>query len=278
MRGEVRALRVKATDTVNQISYTVFTDKGRYQIPNLPPSSYSVADCRGGVRRRRPRPLTVTAGAAQTVEPRAQAQAGHRAGRRARRAPRRSRTTAPSERTADGTADRAPRLRRAVSAEPGPRRHGEGMLHVPRPDRLARQRAAQRSRSGGARSTACSTSTAASPGMAPECRRPPTIACPRSRWSSIVKYLTANFGPGIQAARPEDRSARQGRGGAQPGDLRAVRGAAADARRVQADWHVRRSADPIAALGLGQRRRPGVVYMSGNRSGSIVAVDTRSST
>ena len=42
-RGEVRALRVKATDTVNRISYTVFTSKGRYQIPSLPAGSYSVA-------------------------------------------------------------------------------------------------------------------------------------------------------------------------------------------------------------------------------------------
>src|SRR5262245_63008011 len=41
-RGEVRALRVKATDTVHKISYTVFTTKGRYQIFNLPASTYSV--------------------------------------------------------------------------------------------------------------------------------------------------------------------------------------------------------------------------------------------
>src|SRR5207249_7115689 len=41
-RGEVRALRVKATDTVHRISYTVYTTKGRYQIFNLPPSQYTV--------------------------------------------------------------------------------------------------------------------------------------------------------------------------------------------------------------------------------------------
>jgi streptogramin lyase/mono/diheme cytochrome c family protein len=41
-RGEVRALRVKARDTVHRISYTVFTQKGRYAINNLPPSSYDV--------------------------------------------------------------------------------------------------------------------------------------------------------------------------------------------------------------------------------------------
>ena len=41
-RGEVRALRVKATDTVNRISYTVFTSKGRYHIGKLPASTYDV--------------------------------------------------------------------------------------------------------------------------------------------------------------------------------------------------------------------------------------------
>jgi mono/diheme cytochrome c family protein len=41
-RGEVQALRVKATDTVHRISYTVFTTKGRYQIFNLPPGQYTV--------------------------------------------------------------------------------------------------------------------------------------------------------------------------------------------------------------------------------------------
>lgn len=41
-RGEVRGLRVKAKDTVHRIAYTVFTSKGRYQIYNLPPSTYEV--------------------------------------------------------------------------------------------------------------------------------------------------------------------------------------------------------------------------------------------
>lgn len=41
-RGEVRAFRVQAVDTVHKITYTVFTTKGRYQIYNLPPSRYEV--------------------------------------------------------------------------------------------------------------------------------------------------------------------------------------------------------------------------------------------
>ena len=40
--GEVRALRVKAHDTVQRIAYTVYTQDGRYRIFNLPPSTYDV--------------------------------------------------------------------------------------------------------------------------------------------------------------------------------------------------------------------------------------------
>ena len=41
-QGSVRAFRVKARDTVRRIVYTVFTNKGRYQIFNLPAGSYDV--------------------------------------------------------------------------------------------------------------------------------------------------------------------------------------------------------------------------------------------
>ena len=40
--GDVRALRVKAHDTVQRIAYTVYTQDGRYRIFNLPPSTYDV--------------------------------------------------------------------------------------------------------------------------------------------------------------------------------------------------------------------------------------------
>ena len=42
-RGEVRALRVKAHDTVHRIAYTVYTVDGGYRIFNLPPSTYVVS-------------------------------------------------------------------------------------------------------------------------------------------------------------------------------------------------------------------------------------------
>ena len=47
-RGEVRAFRVKAQDTVRRITYTVFTNKGRYQIANLPAGSYQVSAVQAG--------------------------------------------------------------------------------------------------------------------------------------------------------------------------------------------------------------------------------------
>ena len=64
--GEVRALRVKAKDTVNLISYTVFTNAGRYQIRNLPPSSYTVEIVEEEFEAP-PQTVAVSAGAAQTV-------------------------------------------------------------------------------------------------------------------------------------------------------------------------------------------------------------------
>jgi hypothetical protein len=47
-KGAVHAVRVKARDTVRRIAYTVFTTKGRYQIYNLPPSSYEVSALQDG--------------------------------------------------------------------------------------------------------------------------------------------------------------------------------------------------------------------------------------
>jgi streptogramin lyase len=41
-RGEVRAFRVAAKDTIHKITYTVFTRRGQYNIYNLPPSTYEV--------------------------------------------------------------------------------------------------------------------------------------------------------------------------------------------------------------------------------------------
>jgi streptogramin lyase len=42
-RGEVRAFRVAAKDTLHKITYTVFTRGGQYQIFNLPASTYEIS-------------------------------------------------------------------------------------------------------------------------------------------------------------------------------------------------------------------------------------------
>lgn len=48
-KGPVRAVRVKARDTVHKITYTVFTNKGNYQIFNLPASTYEVSALQPGL-------------------------------------------------------------------------------------------------------------------------------------------------------------------------------------------------------------------------------------
>jgi hypothetical protein len=45
----VHAVRVKARDTVRKITYTVFTNKGSYQIFNLPTGSYEVSALKEGM-------------------------------------------------------------------------------------------------------------------------------------------------------------------------------------------------------------------------------------
>ena len=48
-RGSVRAFRVKAKDTMRRVSYTVYTVKGRYSIYNLPAGHYEVRVMEEGV-------------------------------------------------------------------------------------------------------------------------------------------------------------------------------------------------------------------------------------
>ena len=65
--GDVRAFRVKARDTVARIAYTVYTVNGRYQIFNLPPSTYEVQVIEGGFEEL-VRTARVTAGNTATVD------------------------------------------------------------------------------------------------------------------------------------------------------------------------------------------------------------------
>jgi virginiamycin B lyase len=65
--GDVVALRVKARDTVHKIAYTVFTQGGRYQIHNLPPSTYDVQVLEAQFDSPT-RTVVVTAGTTQTAD------------------------------------------------------------------------------------------------------------------------------------------------------------------------------------------------------------------
>ena len=72
---------------------------------------------------------------------------------------------------------------------------------------------------------------------------------------SIIKYLTANFGPG---SKPRDLKIDRlvsDEAALSQADVHPVPGAAADPRSVRAEGGLRRSADPVAAFGLGQRRQ-----------------------
>jgi sugar lactone lactonase YvrE len=271
-RGEVRALRVKATDTVHKIAYTVFTTKGRYQIFNLPPSTYSVRVLEEEFQ-----------GPAQTIEVKAgQTGTANLAvtfkqvivqGAGARGAAGQENYGA-ARRTDDGN------LVELVDFDqlypPGPTRtvmekhcfpcHGPTGWHRSGPrNEVGWRRAVERMFDPAGRVA----------GMSAGVPQQSHERVSREQEDAIVKYLTANFGPG---SKPRDMKT----------DL-LVRDENELGRAVFIQYEVPPpTGKPFAMIGPygGPPTRslhsawvsvanPGVVYMSGNRSGSIVAVDTR---
>ena len=65
-QGVVRTFRVKAKDTVRKITYTVFTNKGRYQVFNLPAGSYEVSALQEGFESPPMQQVQLKAGEAKT--------------------------------------------------------------------------------------------------------------------------------------------------------------------------------------------------------------------
>lgn len=65
--GPVRAVRVRARDTVHRIAYTVFTNRGGYQIFNLPAGTYEVAAVQDGFEST-PRTIDLKPGDARTAD------------------------------------------------------------------------------------------------------------------------------------------------------------------------------------------------------------------
>ena len=157
--GEVRALRVKAHDTVHRIAYTVYTQDGRYRIFNLPPSTYDVSVVEEAFESPTAT-VEVSAGATTTVDIALDgARRRTRAGRRGRAALRPSGTTAAGRltigrwRSSTSTLSTRP-IRPATSC------CAPASAATARPASTAGGRAT--SGAGAGRSTACSTSTAVS--------------------------------------------------------------------------------------------------------------------
>jgi virginiamycin B lyase len=271
-RGEVRALRVKATDIVNRVAYTVFTSKGRYRIGNLPPGKYEVrvieeefegpaeiVELKGGRTETVNLTLTFsevirrgagTAGAA--------AQSNYGAARVA----------------ADGTVVQL--LDFDELYPPGPARdvlikeclpcHGPTGWHRSGPRSEAQWRRAVMRMFDPAGRVA---------GMAPGVPQTTHDRVSKEQTEEIIKYLTANFGPGSK-----------------PRDLKTdplVRDEEALSQALYIQYEVpppthkpfvqvgTYGGPPVRSLHSAwvSVATPGVVYMTGNRSGSIVAVDAR---
>ena len=249
--GEVRALRVKATDTVNKISYTVFT-KGPVQIRDLPASRYTVQIVEEEFEAPA-QTVDVPAGAPQTVNLVLKHKQVFIQGAGAAGAAAQSNYGAVRV-NPDGQSGGAPGLRRALSSESGTRRHGEGMLHVPRPDGLARVR----SSFGAPWRRAVLRMFEPNAEVAGMAHGVPQTTYDRVSKEQAEKHhqvpdreLRARF----EEARPEGRQARPRRGCAHPDRSTSSTRCPRHPRRVRAEGCLRRSANPIAALGLGQRRR-----------------------
>ena len=270
-RGEVRALRVKATDTVNRISYTVFTSKGRYQIGALPPGKYEVRLVEEAFSTE-PKPVEVTAGQTRTMNIAATYREVIRQGAGAAGAAAQSNYGA-ARISADGSVTQLldfdqlypPSAARDVMVKECFTCHGPTGWHNSGPRSEAQwRRAVQRMFDVDGRVA----------GMNAGVPQTTHDHVSKDQVEQIIKYLTANFGPGSK-----------------PRDLKTdplIRDEEALSQALYVQYEVapptHAAFKQIGAYGGPPTRslhsawvsvaNPGVVYMSGNRSGSIVAVDT----
>jgi mono/diheme cytochrome c family protein len=271
-RGAVRALRVKATDTVNRISYTVFTAKGRYQLNDLPASNYSVRIVEEEFDSPTPA-VDVRAGQTQTVNlaitfKQAMVQGAGAAGAAAQS------NYGAVRVAADGSVVQLmdfdelypPAPIRDVMVKECFGCHGPTGWHRTGPRSEAQwRRAVMRMFESDGRVA----------GMSAGVPQTTYDRVSKNQIEQIIKYLTANFGPGSK-----------------PRDLKTdplVRDEEALSQALYIQYDVppptHAAFKQIGAYGGPPTRslhsawvsvtNPGIVYMSGNRSGSIVAVDTR---
>ena len=271
-RGEVRALRIKAIDTVNRISYTVFTNKGRYQIPGLPASKYEVRVVEEAFSGE-PQTVDVVAGQTRSANLTLTYREVIRQGAGAAGAAAQSNYGA-ARISADGSVTEL--LEFDQLYPPSPARdvmvkecftcHGPTGWHNSGPRSEAQwRRAVQRMFDADGRVA----------GMNVGVPQTTYDHVPKDQVEQIIKYLTANFGPGSK-----------------PRDLKTdplIRDEEALSQAMYVQYEVapptHAAFKQIGTYGGPPTRslhsawvsvaNPGVVYMSGNRSGSIVAVDTR---
>lgn len=272
-RGDVRALRVKATDTVHKMSYTVFTNKGEYRIHNLPASTYSVAvleeEFSGPAQT-----VDVKAGQTQTVNlattfKQMVVQGAGSAGAAAQA----NYGATMVRQTADG--EQVELVDFDVIYPPSPTRevmikncftcHGPSGWH-------GRPRTEAQWRRGVHKMFTVDGQVA---GMAPGVPQLTYDRVTPQQEEDIIKYLTANFGPGSKRR-----------------DLK-VDKLVRDENELSQALYVQYDSPPatgkpfamIGPYGGPPSRslhsawvsvaKPGIVYMSGNRSNSIAMVDTR---
>jgi virginiamycin B lyase len=262
-RGEVRAFRVQAKDTVHRMAYTVFTNKGQYQIFNLPPSSYEVQVLEIGFDSPAQR-VELKSGDSKTVELAVKANGV--------RSPRGEGAFGPGGSLAyAGTP--------ATENKPGA--NGEDVelvdfdtLYPPSPARDVMMKAcfgchgangdslAQRawhrrlSDERGWRTRVDRMFIGGKGGMYGRPIVTPDEVSPEQK-ESIIKYLAANFGLN---SRPRDLKLDP-----------LVRDEAALAQAIYIEYEGLTGHDPVASVA-----RPGVVYLSDLfKNQSIVAIDTR---
>jgi len=270
--GEVRALRVKAIDTVNKISYTVFTNRGRYQIRDLPASKYTVQIVEEEFEAPA-QTVDVPAGAPQTVNLVLKHKQVFIQGAGAAGAAAQSNYGAvrvnPDGQTVelvDFDVLYPPSPARDVMVKECFTCHGPTGWHGSGPRSEPQWRRAV---------LRMFEPNAEVAGMAHGVPQTTYDRVSKEQAESIIKYLTANFGPGSKRRDLKvDRLVRDEAALTQTKYIQYEVPAPTHAAFVQKGAY---GGPPTRSLHSAWVSvvDPKIVYMSGNRSGSIVAVDTR---
>jgi streptogramin lyase len=267
--GEVRALRVKARNTSSRISYTVFTTKGQYHIYNLPAGIYEIAVVEEAFESPAQK-VQLAAGQTQTANIAVKAKPAY------------ARGAGNAGSIAQTSYGATPQDRQDLSNvelvdfdtlyPPSPAReqmiqhcfpcHGVSGWHGRRLNETGWRRVVNRmfAKDGRVANMAVGVSQV-SPRRVPEEQK-----------EAIIKYLTANFGPGSKArdlkTDPLIRDEQE---------LATALYVQYDLARSVADRKFANGLNPVLGghSAFASKETPGIVYISGNSSNSILRVDTR---